>query len=155
MKKILLIALLWMGVSAVQAQAPLEVEKFQLNVRAGFSTYGIPLSLGVDYGVYENITVGADLGYRSAPLFSVVGISANGNYHFGNMLNIPTNFDVYAGLNVGYNKVLVSSVSDFSALGLGLQLGGRYFFDDKWAVGLELGGGLAATGVQIGVTYKL
>ncbi|WP_366185107.1 hypothetical protein [Flavobacterium ovatum] len=40
-------------------------------------------------------------------------------------------------------------------LGLGLQIGGRYFFTDRFGINLQFGGGNVTSGGKIGITYKL
>ena len=67
-------------------------------------------------------------------------------------------WDFYAGLNLGYYTW--SSPSDYpgnrtSGLGLGAQVGGRYYFTPKVGINLEIGGGNAFSGGKIGLTFKL
>jgi hypothetical protein len=40
-----------------------------------------------------------------------------------------------------------------SGLGLGAQIGGRYFFKDNFGLNLEFGGGNALSGGKFGITY--
>ena len=49
----------------IYAQAPLEKGGLQLNAGLGFSGWGIPISVGIDYGIAPNITLGGDLSYQS------------------------------------------------------------------------------------------
>jgi len=148
MKKVLLAFLVSIfTVAVVSAQSPLEVGKMQLNAGVGFSGYGIPLYAGLDYGIAEDITIGGKLSFATHENGMIVGIAANGNYHFNTLLDIPSKWDLYAGLTCGY-----FANSDFG-LGLYAQVGGRYFFNDQWAINLELGGGNVSGGI-IGVTYK-
>ena len=72
------------------------------------------------------------------------------------MLNIPSNWDFYAGLNVGFYSW--SSPNGYpgdgdSGVGLGIQIGGRYFITDKFGLNLEVGGGNAFSGGKFGVTF--
>jgi len=88
----------------------------------------------------------------------VVGISGNVNYHFNNLLSIPYNWDLYAGLNVGY--YIWNSPNDYdgdhhSSLGLGAQIGGRYYFTESFGVNLEFGGGNAFSGGKVGISLKI
>jgi len=85
-------------------------------------------------------------------------VSANGNYHFNSLLDIPNNWDFYAGLNLGF--YIWNSSDDYpgsntSGLGLGAQVGGRYYFNDKLGVNLEFGGGNAFSGGKVGVSVRL
>jgi hypothetical protein len=73
-------------------------------------------------------------------------------------MNIPSNFDFYAGLNIGF--YIWSSPNNYygthsSGLGLGAQVGGRYFFSKNAGLNLEFGGGNAFSGGKFGLTFKL
>jgi hypothetical protein len=41
-----------------------------------------------------------------------------------------------------------------SNIGLGVQIGGRYFFNKNFGINIEGGGGNATSGAKIGITYK-
>jgi outer membrane immunogenic protein len=165
MRKIVLsMGLLFMVVLA-SAQNPLPKGKAQLNAGLGFSSWGIPIYVGFDYGVHKDITIGGELNFHSYHEnykganynHTVLGILFDANYHFNTILQIPNNWDFYAGLNIGFN--FWSSPDNYpgpysSGLGLGAQIGGRYFFNNKFGINLELGGGNASTGGKIGITYK-
>lgn len=166
MKKQLLMISFLLFCSLIFAQAPISKGESQLNVGLGLSSWGLPVFVGLDYGVHPDITVGGELSFRQfndkyANInydHSVIGISGNGNYHFNRLLEIPKNWDLYAGLNLGF--YIWNSPNDYqgshsSGLGLGGQIGGRYYFNDKFGVNLEFGGGNAFSGGKIGVTIKL
>lgn len=148
------------------AQNPIAKGQPQFNAGVGFSSWGVPLYFGFDYGVHEDITIGGEVSFRSYHEhwagdnyhFSVIGISGNGNYHFNRVLNIPSNWDFYAGLNLGF--YIWSAPSDYngshtSGMGLGAQVGGRYYFNDRLGVNLEFGGGNAFSGGKFGISLKL
>jgi outer membrane immunogenic protein len=166
MKKInalLLIALL--GSTVALAQAPPGKGGAQLNAGLGFSSWGVPVHVGLDFGVHPDITIGPDISYRNyryrAGGFkwdqSLIVVGFNGNYHFNTLLNIPSEWNFYAGLTLGY--YIWSDLDDYvgayaSGVRLAGQIGGRYFFSDKFGLQLELGGG-GFTGGTFGVTIKL
>jgi len=167
MKKIYLAIALMALVGASKGQGTVPVGQTQLNLGVGFSDWGTPFYLGLDYGAARNVTVGGELSFRSYDenwnngyyRRSITGISGNANYHFNSALNIPRNFDFYAGLNLGF---YVWSAADngyqgnhSSGLGLGAQVGGRYYFTNKFGVNLEFGGGNAFSGGKVGITLKL
>lgn len=165
MKNYLLVACLALS-SILFAQNPIEKGQAQINAGLGFSGWGIPVYVGFDYGIHEDITIGAEVSYRSYNEtyygskygFTIIGISGNGNYHFNNLLGIDPVWDVYGGLNVGFyiwNSPSGYAGNRASGLGLGLQIGGRYYFSDRFGVNLELGGGNATSGGKIGVSFKL
>lgn len=167
MKKITLIALiLTFCHGAIKAQNPLPIGKSQLNLGVGLSGWGVPIYLGFDYGVHKDITLGGEVSFRSFRenwknnnyQHNVLGFSGNGNYHFNNVLNMNKKWDFYAGLNIGF--YVWSSPNDYkgsnsSGLGLGAQIGGRYYLSNKVGLNLEFGGGNAFSGGKFGVTFKL
>jgi hypothetical protein len=148
------------------SQSPLPVGKAQLNLGVGFSSWGVPFYVGIDYSVHKDITIGGEFSYRSYNddwdshkyHHNVMGFSGNGNYHFNSLLGIPQNWDFYAGLNLGF--YVWSSPEDYdgdntSGLGIGAQIGGRYYFNDKVGINLEFGGGNAFSSGKIGLSIKL
>jgi hypothetical protein len=67
-------------------------------------------------------------------------------------------FTTKAGLNIGF--FVWNSPENFrgdqsSELGLGVQVGGRYYFNEKVGINLEFGGGNAVSGGKIGISIKL
>ncbi len=164
MKKINALALLSLFCSTVAfAQAPLEKGGKQLNAGLGFSTWGVPIYAGLDFGVHEDITIGPQISFQNYG-YTILGekynqnlivLGFNGNYHFNTLLDLPSQWNLYAGLTVGYyiwsNDDLPSANS--SGLGLYAQVGGRYFFNENFGINLQLGGGTSSGGT-IGITYK-
>lgn len=163
-KSITIVLLSLITVLAVNSQSPLGREKQQLNAGLGFSGWGIPLYAGVDFGVQRDFTLGIEGSFRSYGQnytgskynSTIIGLSGNGNYHFNRILEIPSNWDLYAGLNIGY--YIWSTPSNYpgsgaSGLGLGAQIGGRYFFSKNFGLNLELGGGSVFSDGKFGITY--
>lgn len=168
MKKInILTTVFLMWISMVTfAQSPLPVGKSQLNVGVGLSEWGVPVYLGIDHSVHKDITLGGEFSYRSYRekwdsdyyRHNIMGFSGNGNYHFNSVFNIPRNWDLYAGLNAGF--FVWSSPSTYggshsSGLGLGAQVGARYYFNNSLGINLEVGSGNAFSGGKLGLTFKL
>lgn len=168
MKKLALMAAVFFC-SYANAQAPLEQGGAQLNAGFGTSGWGTPVYVGVDFGVAPNITVGGELSYQSYNRYysnaydyksSIFGIQANGNYHFNELLSIPSEWDFYAGANLNYynwtTKLDGQKVNyDEDNFGIGIQVGGRYFFTERFGVNVQAGGGNVVSGVKLGITYKL
>jgi outer membrane immunogenic protein len=165
MKKVSLIILSSLFTTAmVFGQSPLGKGGSQLNAGVGFSSWGTPVYIGADFGVHPDITIGPKLSYRNYN-YNALGtkyeqnltvLAFNGNYHFNRLLSLPSKWNVYAGLTMGY---YVWSANDFtgakgSGIGLDGQIGARYFFTNKFGINLEFGGG-TATGGNFGITYKL
>ena len=169
MKKLLLILAIVIAVTAIFAQNPVAKGQAQINAGLGLSSWGIPVYFGIDYGIHKDVTMGGEISYRSYDddwddkdshryNHSVIGVSGNVNYHFSHILNIPRDWDFYAGLNVGYyawNSPKHYHGDHSSGLGLGAQIGGRYYFNDKVGVNLEFGGGNAFSGGKIGLSFKI
>ena len=150
----------------VFSQSPLPVNKAQLNLGVGFSDWGIPLYIGLDYSVHPDITIGGEFSYRSYHEnwkneyynHNVMGFSGNANYHFNSLFKIPQKWDFYTGLNIGF--FAWSSPNNYygdhnSGLGIGAQIGGRYYFSDKIGLNLEFGGGNAFVGGKFGLSIKI
>lgn len=148
-----------------QAQAPVGLKEKQINFGTGLSNYGIPLYFGMDFGVHPDITAGfvvsarnySQIDYGSSGLL-VIGVHAVGNYHFNRLLELDQQWDLYAGLSLGFvhwNYDNNYPNAKNSPLGLDIQIGGRYYWSDRWGVNAELGGGNVLSGMRLGVTYKL
>ena len=166
MKKFLFLAGLFMAALTASAQADLGKGNLQLNAGTGISGWGIPVYVGLDYGVTNDISVGGEFTFRSYSHSSyythnIMGFFGNGNYHFNNLFNLPRPLDLYAGLSLGVytstvtakegNEYHGDSYSGFSLIG---QTGARYFFTDNFGVNLELSGGLLTSGAKAGITYR-
>ena len=169
MKKALITLVFLVAATAMFAQAPIGIGQAQINAGFGFSSWGLPVYGGVDFGVHKDITVGGELSFRSysdnwgidnySYRHTIIGLSANGNYHFNTILNIPEEWDVYAGANLGY-YIWHTNDSNYkgsgsSGLGLGIQVGGRYYFNDKFGINLEFGSGNSFSGGKVGISIRL
>lgn len=147
------------------AQVPLRKGNMQLNAGLGISGWGIPIYGGLEFGFMKDITLGGEISFRSYTdrfgnsdyRHSIFGFNFFGNYHFNDILEIQSKkFDVYAGAGLGYyiwNSSGSYKGSGGSGIGLGLQIGGRYFFNNQLGFNLELGGNSATSGGKIGITY--
>lgn len=166
MNKILLLIFILLVTTKVLGQASLSKGKNQLNVGVGLSGWGVPVYVGVDHAVSNDFTIGGELSFRvfnekynnNKYRHNIFGLSANVNYHFNTVLNIPINYDLYAGLNVGFYSW--SSPNGYigdgnSGLGIGAQIGGRIRITSKTSFNVEAGGGNAFSGGKIGLTFKL
>ncbi|OYU85447.1 MAG: hypothetical protein CFE24_01815 [Flavobacterium sp. BFFFF2] len=163
--KNLLLSILLLSAVALHAQHPITEGQKQINAGLGLSSWGLPVYVGLDYGLSRDFTIGADFSLRTFHKdysginysHTIFGISGNGNYHFNRILNMPSRWDFYAGLNLG--AYFWSYPSDYPGnrethLGLGAQVGGRYYFNQHISANLELGGGVIGSG-KIGLTFKL
>ena len=165
MKKIILTIGLFVALGVVKAQNPLPKGAVQLNTGVGLSSWGIPVYVGLDFGVGSDFTLGTEVSYRAYReswngtryTSGITGISGNVNYHFNNLLGIPDNWDFYGGVNVGFyawNFPEHYPGAHTSGLGLGAQLGGRYYFSKTVGLNLEFGGGNAFAGGKLGLSFR-
>ncbi|HEY3371220.1 MAG TPA: hypothetical protein VGK10_10250 [Prolixibacteraceae bacterium] len=138
----------------------------QLNLGVGLSQWGVPVYIGFDHYINNDVTLGGEFSYRNYRENwdhnyydrNIMGFSGNANYHFNRILEIPSNWDFYAGLNVGFyvwNSLDNYHGNNNSGVGLGGQIGGRYYISNKVALNLEFGGGNAFNGGKFGVTIKM
>lgn len=167
MKRYVLITIAFVFISFSSfSQNPSPVGSNQLNVGVGFSGWGIPVYLGLDHYLHRDISLGGELSYRSynenwdhnTYKQSITGIAANLNYHFSTILNIPSRWDLYAGVNLGFfiwNTPDTYNGNNNSGLGFGGQIGTRYYLSNKVGLNLEFGGGNAFSGGKFGVTIKI
>ena len=174
MKKItaLLSLLILLVFKTLFAQAPLGFDKVQFNAGFGISDQGIPVYAGMDYGLTELISFGGGVQY-SAFSESWMGdewnhssflVAINLNYHFDELLNIPSVYNVYAGISLGFEmissqaereEVVVDYAGDYSSsLYYSANLGGRYFFSNHFAANLQIGFGSIIIG-RIGISWLL
>ncbi len=166
MKKLILGVVLAMVSAVGFSQNPLGVGQNQLNVGVGLSGWGVPVYLGLDHGISRDFTIGGELSYRSYDEkwdndhydHNILGISANLNYHFNHALEMSNEWDFYIGPNLGFYSF--SSPDGYhgrysSEVGVGAQLGFRYYLSSKVGLNLEFGGGNAFSGGKFGLTFKL
>lgn len=170
MKK-LLVLIVGLLIANLAVGQRLDEGETQINAGVGFNTsgWGIPVYAGVDFGILPNITVGGILSYTSKSYTyeeyknngTWIGLGARGDFHFNSLFEIPDDWDLYGGLTLSYNhfsydhswKANYSNYND-SGIGLSIQVGGRYYFSEQWAINLELGGSSVASGGKLGVSFK-
>jgi len=166
MKKISITTIFILSTLVLFSQSPLPVGKNQLNIGVGLSAWGVPIYIGIDHSILPDITLGAEFSYRSYRehwkdfyyQHSIMGFSGNANYHFNSVLSIPQKCDLYAGLNIGFYSW--SSPENYagdhhSGLGLGAQVGGRYYITERTGLNLEFGGGNEFSGGKFGISLKM
>jgi len=65
MKHLSLVAMLLLTAATSFAQSPVGIQKNQLNVGVGLSEWGVPVYLGFDHGISQDISLGLELSFRS------------------------------------------------------------------------------------------
>jgi hypothetical protein len=168
-KNVLFLVVFCLFSVSAMAQAPLGQGNKQINAGLGFTNEGLPVYVGMDFGIHPDVTIGpvaSIRAWRETYRFDgdrfianhlIFFAGFNGNYHFNRLLEIPSNFDFYAGGTIGF--YVWSSPNDYigpnaSGLGINAQIGGRYFIDRNFALNMEIGGGSLAGG-RFGITYIL
>jgi hypothetical protein len=137
MKKLITV-LLVLSASFVNAQAFKGKGDVKLQVGATMQEYATGIVTTADFGLGENISVGASVGYLlnttdavGTPKFDDrFDAKLRFNANIGNVLKISEKFDVYPGLDLGLRN-------------FGAHLGARYFFTDGFGVYTEAGVPLA------------
>ena len=113
--------------------------------------------VGINYEipVHDDITIAPGIGTSLDLDWLNIGVKAN--YYFDNLFGISDDaWDVYGGANAGYSVYNGDNNDNSSDINLGLQVGGRWFWNDKWGVYLEISGGnVSGMSPGIGVTMKL
>jgi outer membrane immunogenic protein len=177
MKKIvfpLLLILLFSSTTLVRAQFnPYTDKTNMITAGIGFSGWGIPIFGRFEAPVADNITVGGSLSFQTkSETFSsfkykhtIFGIGGRGDYHFNELIELPDEWDLYAGLGIGYyfwntkydgpGTTIDYGGSGSGGFSIGIHVGGRYFFNDRIGANLEFGGGTVLSGGTVGVTFLL
>ncbi|OHX68606.1 hypothetical protein NH26_16865 [Flammeovirga pacifica] len=126
-----------------------------INAGFGFSNHGVPIYIGGEYnGFHPDISVGGVFSYHNRwdnkHNNSAWTLSALGNYHFNRLLNLTSEWDLYAGANVGFYGYSHNA----TGFGGGIQIGGRWFITDVIGLNLQFGGGTVSGG-QFGISIRL
>jgi len=151
MKKLLFIACLFTSTIAF-SQSPIGKGGQQLNFGLGFSSNGLPVYINYDFGVHEDITVAPQAQFNLDG-FDYMILGAKGDYHFNSLLNIPQEWDFYAGVNLGF-AVDFDDGDAYNGLDGGLQVGGRWYWSEKWGMNLEFSGGRGFGG-KFGLSLRM
>jgi hypothetical protein len=111
-----------------------------LNMTINLGTSSL-FNVNYEFTVYDQVTV--------APVVLIdfdgnFGVGARGAYYFDELFFLNGDWDVWAGVDLGYRF----GVDDF---GYGFVMGGEWHFTETWGFTLELNGGNLATGIGAGV----
>jgi hypothetical protein len=127
--------------------APLAKGQHQLNFGLGFNNYGLPVYVSFDFAVHKDVTV--------TPQVNLViddeirfGALVKADYHWNYLIGIPSEWDFYSGARIGFIS------GDNFDMDFGIQVGGRWYWSEKWALNLEFAGG-SGFGTVLGVSLKL
>lgn len=138
MKKLLLVIVTVMASVTMYGQA-----QSQLNFGLISVSYDIPVATDIAVAPFVGTNMNIDY----------LRVGVKGDYYFDNILGILPAFDFYAGANAGYALGLNNNGNGFD---MGLEVGGRWFWSDKFGLFLEIGGGNISGGNgSLGITMKL
>lgn len=167
MKKLVIVLLaLFLVPTVAQAQYG---GKGSMDINAGIGLgsnlngSGIPVSVALDYGYNESISIGGYLGYASTKedfgagtwKYSNLIIGARGAYHH----ELTEKADTYGGIMLGYNIASAkwdgpgTASASVGGLTYSAFVGARYSFTEKIGAFGELGYGIAF--LQFGATIRL
>ena len=112
--------------------------------------FGLPGYVGLDFAVHDMVTVGPKIVYELFNNNNTFKAGVVGDFHFNQLIGIPSNFDFYAGVSAGW-RFKSDDNKGTDGFDIGGQVGGRWFWSDKWGLNLEfgfsgfVGGGLGVT----------
>ena len=131
MKKVLVALTMLLGVSLVNAQAFEGKDDTKFQIGANFQENGTGIVVTYDYGMGENFSIGATSSYLlgveesiDADFGNRFDLKVRFNANLGSVMQMPSNVDVYPGLNLGLKN-------------FGGHLGTRYFFSDGFGLFAE------------------
>lgn len=120
-----------LSVSFVNAQAYDGKDDAKFQIGANFQENGTGIVVTYDYGMGENFSIGASTSYIlgveeaiDADFGNRFDLKARFNANLGSVMQLPSNVDVYPGLNLGLKN-------------FGGHLGVRYFFSDGFGLFTE------------------
>ena len=136
MKKIFASAMIFtVGLVMAQTDAYKGVGDIKVNLGANLQDGGTGIISSVDYVLGESFSIGAQAGYLlgvdeldggGKPVFGDrFDLKVRLNANLGSVLKLPSNVDVYPGLNLGLKN-------------FGGHLGARYFFDKGFGLYTEM-----------------
>jgi len=152
MKKITLILLFFIGATTfVSAQA-----NKGLNFGIGLSSGGLPVYVNYDIPVAANLSVAPSV-QTNLDGFNWITPAVKVDYYFDELFGLPDAWDVYAGGNLGFTIWMnnyYNGASHSNGIHIGIEIGGRWWFNDKWGLNLELSGG-TGFGTKFGMSMKM
>ena len=147
MRKILLLLLLAVSTSFAFGQA-----NKGLNFGLGLSNHGLPVFVNYDIPVATNLSIAPSI-QANLDGFDWITPALKVDYYLDDLVGIPENFDLYAGGNIGFT-IWLDSENGTSGIHAGLEVGGRWWFNDSMGLNLEFSGG-TGFGTKLGLSMKM
>ncbi len=142
MKKITLLLILVIGLFTIDFAYSQATQK--LNFGLVGASYDIPVAKDVSIAPFAGTNLN----------FDWLTIGVKGDYYFDNLIGLYEPWDFYAGANAGYG-LWIGYGNDSNNFDLGLQVGGRWFWNEKWGLYLEFGGGTLGGSAGLGLSVFL
>ncbi len=174
-----LLAVMMVGFTQVSKAQNFKEGGIDLNLGLGTTTSigFIPVYFGGNYMIKDFLSAGAEVQFRLDNYnYGYSGISydyhrtgfaliTRGDYHFNDLLKLPEEFDVYAGVDLGFAIYGDFKSNDFDYewndtnnfyFVFGPHAGGRWMFADKFGLNAEFGG-RSGDGAyfKVGITYVI
>ena len=100
--------------------------------------FGLPGYIGLDFAVHDMVTVGPKVVYELFSNDNTFKAGVVGDFHFNQLIGIPSNFDFYIGVSAGWRFKSDDNKGN-DGFDIGGQIGGRWFWSDKWGLNLDVG----------------
>ena len=144
---IVLAALAMSGMAQRGGVAPLAKGEKQINFGTGISEHGVPAYFSMDFALHKDVTLTP---YVNAKFGNGLyfGGGCKADYHWNYLMGLTKKWDFYSGAHAGFDFGH-SVYPQF-----GIQAGGRWYFNDRWALNAEVGGGTGFAST-FGMSFKL
>jgi uncharacterized protein DUF6646 len=140
MKNLIITFILCVSVAHIQSQSFNGKGDSKANIGIDVYGYGYGIKATYDYGLSDLFTIGAGTSFYLNNNENDFFLYFRSNVHLGIILDLPPQFDIYPGVELGY-----LSRSD---IGLSAYLGLKYYFSKKIGVFAEIGT-IGALGLSI------
>ena len=136
------------------SQSPIGKGGKQLNFGITGTGKYIPAYVSFDFGIHPDITIGPQAGLDLA--FNYLNLGFRGDYHFNTLIGIPSDWDFYAGLSSGFSiKLQENNINVSDGFIISGQVGGRWYWSEKWGLNVELGVGNLFSSGRVGLSVRL
>lgn len=118
---------------AICTQAQSYKGKGDNKINVGYELYGIGngIKATYDFGLSELFSIGAGASFYLNNNEEDYFIYARTNFHLGDLLDLPSQLDIYPGVELGYLSSKNIGISGYAGI--------RYFFTKKIGIFAEIG----------------
>lgn len=142
MKRITLLLILMVGLFTIDSAYSQATQK--LNFGFLGASYDIPVATDISIAPFASTDLNLNW----------LTIGVKGDYYFDNLIGMTEPWDFYAGANAGYG-LRIGDDTESNGFDIGLQVGGRWFWSEKWGLYLEFGGGSLGASAGLGLSVFL